>query len=215
MRRKSTVGLVLFLVSVASTNVHAALKFVDGGQPACVLVVADEPTAAASQGAADLQMWLKRSSGATVPIRKESEAADAPNTTRILIGDTQQTRSLGVKSEELGLEEIIVKTFPRALVIIGDDERPDGVKLTGTVLAVDVFAEDFLGVRMLWPGPLGEIVPKRKTIRVGNISIRRKPTLLQRSVGNHAFNGAIHDNIDALGWDQGISCEFHAQNYLE
>lgn len=208
MRRHVVAGVMVLLCLSGDTALHAELTLVEDGRPTCVIVIADEASAAASQAAGDLQMWLRRSTGATVPIQRESEYSTTSGVCRVLIGDTTETRSLGIEAEELGLEEIVVQSFEEALVITGDDERPDGVPLRGTVLAVDVFVEDILGVRMLWPGRLGEIVPQQKSMAVADVNIRQQPVLLQRSVGNHAFNGAIHDNIDALGWDRDAYQEF-------
>ena len=40
---------------------------------------------------------------------------------------------------------------------------------TGTLLAVYNFLDCQMGVRWLWPGKLGEVVPKVSTIRIGNL----------------------------------------------
>ncbi len=51
----------------------------------------------------------------------------------------------------------------------------------GTVNAVATFLQDQLGVRWLWPGKVGEVVPKQSTIAVGPIEFRYHPKIRQRS----------------------------------
>lgn len=187
---------------------------VENGRPASIIVVADNPTAAAQQGAEDLQMWLRRMSGATVPIKAESEIQEAEKGGLILVGDTKRSRTLGINPNQLDMEEIIIQTFPGALVIIGDDQRPDGFELKGALFAVNTFAEEVLGIRLLWPGELGEIVPFRPTIQVGDLNIRRKPILVDRQMVNLGDNGVTHTKLDALGWDRELYRNFQKTSHV-
>ncbi|MFH1742936.1 MAG: DUF4838 domain-containing protein, partial [bacterium] len=194
---------MLFFVSLVfgTPNYSEAVALVRNGEPVSVIVTADRPSASVSEGAEDLQNWLRKSSGAIVPIKAESAIGKESTEGIILVGDTQRTRSLGINPDKFGLEEIVIQTFPQTLVIIGDDERPDGYPLKGTVLAVSAFADQILGIRLLWPGDLGEIVPRQSTIEIETVDIREKPVLVERSLRNLLYNKAIHSKIDALGWD--------------
>ncbi len=51
----------------------------------------------------------------------------------------------------------------------------------GTVNAVSTFLHDQLGVRWLWPGKTGEVVPKQSTITVSPMEFRYHPKIRQRS----------------------------------
>lgn len=51
----------------------------------------------------------------------------------------------------------------------------------GTVNAVATFLQDQLGVRWLWPGKVGEVVPKQSTVSVGPLEFRYHPKIRQRS----------------------------------
>jgi hypothetical protein len=57
---------------------------------------------------------------ALVPIKTESGISKKVKEGLILIGETKQTLSLGINPDEFDLEEIVVRTFPGVLVIIGD-----------------------------------------------------------------------------------------------
>ncbi len=50
----------------------------------------------------------------------------------------------------------------------------------GTVNAVYTFLQDYLGVRWLWAGPLGEVVPKKDSISLKPFEKRYFPVLRQR-----------------------------------
>jgi len=196
-------GIAAILMFIATHGNGAnTIPLVKNGRPVSIIVTADNPTSAAQQGAEDLQMWLRKSSAAIVPIKTEREISKEGNEALILVGDSKRVRKLGIHPDKFGLEEIIVRTYPGVLVIVGDDERPDGHKLEGTVFAVDIFAEEILGVKLLWPGELGEIVPQRSTIEVNAVDIRQKPILVDRHMVNSGYNPVTHPKLDALGWDR-------------
>lgn len=51
----------------------------------------------------------------------------------------------------------------------------------GTVNAVSTFLQDQLGIRWLWPGEAGEVVPKQSRVTVGTLKFRYYPKIRQRS----------------------------------
>ncbi|MCX8038155.1 MAG: DUF4838 domain-containing protein [Candidatus Sumerlaeia bacterium] len=185
---------------VLAPCVGAAAVLVRDGRPASVIVLADKPTRAARAAANELQMWIEKISGARIPIRMEKDLPPATNDWLILVGDTHRTRALGLDPAKFALEEIRIQTFPGALVLIGDDERPDGVPLEGTLWAVEQFAEDHLGVRVLWPGELGLVVPKKPTLEIGEINFRHVPVLRKRTIRNIGYSDRIQTGLDKLGW---------------
>ncbi len=52
----------------------------------------------------------------------------------------------------------------------------------GTRYAVMTFLEDSLGCRFLWPGELGKVIPRQKTIEVDPIDVGHTPTIRQRQI---------------------------------
>jgi hypothetical protein len=185
-----------------------AVTHVRDGRPVCTIVTANDPNPAAREAATDLQMWLRKASGADVPISAESRVPQDSKGALVLVGDTRRTRALGINPDELKLEEYRLRTLPGTLVIVGNDVRPDGVKERGTTWAVGAFAEQVLGIRLLWPGELGEVVPRRPTIEVRGLDLREKPLMIARHVRDQGFNGAMHRYIDALGWDRAAYYRF-------
>ena len=200
LNRTSILALSAALLTTGAGSA-GPLSLVEGGEPAAILVLADEPTGAAREAAGVLRTWIEKMSGARLPLLHESDVAPDPESVLILVGDTGRTRALGIDPEGLGLEEVRVRTFPGAVAVVGDDVRPDGLPLRGTLLAAGLFAREVLGIRWLWPDELGEIVPRRRQITVGEVSIRHTPRFRRRDMFNQAYNGVCHTKIDALGWD--------------
>lgn len=123
-------------------------------------------------------------------------------------------------------EEFLLRTYGGDLFIIGNDEVSDdgAQRQTGTLHAVNALLRDELGVRWLWPGPLGTDVPQQKTIEVGPLDRRYHPQLRYRQIrasnflrlwGNHRRNlpEGIQWLADIPGWaenrDQEVRSWYH------
>ncbi len=179
-----------------------SVTLVRDGRSVSTIVVGDRPTRAARRGAEELQAWLRRITGATVPVQSERAAVRSPGESIILVGDTKESALLGLRSSDFELEELRIRTVPGRLVLIGDDERPDGMQLAGTLWAVETFVEEELGVRYLWPGALGRVVPRRATVQIGDIDRRHVPRLRQRRIRNLGYSDRIQRGLDRLGWSR-------------
>lgn len=205
-----TVMAAVALLGEANDGGAGPVVLVREGKPACTIVTADDPSPSAREAADDLQIWLRKSSGADVPIVVESKAPAGPESTAILVGDTKRTRALGIDPGRLGREEILLKTASNhALVVLGNDVRADGLPIRGTSLAAQVFVDRVLGVRLLWPGELGEVVPHRPTVEVRDLDIHETPRLVQRGIRDLGNIGSVLDpKLDALGWDRAAYTRF-------
>lgn len=200
-------AIFFFSLAFCSMVSAAPLILVDKGKSVSVVVTSDNPTQSARQGARDLQHWMKLETGADIAVLTESQAESRANsdkrTVMILVGDTQRGRKLGLDPDKLGLEEIEIKTFPGVLAIMGDDQRPDGLRLEGTAFAVSVFAKRYMGVRFLWPGELGEAAPKRETIKIESVSYRFKPVLRKREIRHSmGLDSKSEQFMAQLGWNR-------------
>ena len=116
---RMAVGLVLTGSAMgAGDRVGPELVLVRDGRPAAAIVLSETPGRAAEFAAVELQAHVKRISGATLPIV-------APGTdvsgTRILVGESAATRTLGLPGEPLGPQEYLIRFLPRTLVLLGRD----------------------------------------------------------------------------------------------
>jgi hypothetical protein len=164
------------------------LTLVKDGAPASVIVIADPAPDAVTVGAQELQYHLKKMSGAVVPILKSGEAP-ADGSVMILIGKSPQTDALGIDPSGLAAEGFLIRTVGNALVLVGDDAKdPDAAlkkamsEYHGSLMAVYGLLEDQLGCHWIWPGEIGESIPKRSTVEVGELNIVDEPALQRRHI---------------------------------
>jgi len=200
MRNRMVCVILLLFVSTQSIGYAETLQLVHNGETQSAIVVAQAPTSSVRLAARELQNWLAKISGAKVPILSEDKVPPRTYQSLILVGDTKATAKRDLQSNEFELEEIRIRTFPNTLILIGDDERPDELRLYGTLWAVELFVEQYLGVRILWPGELGEVTPKKESIEIGEIDFRFVPKLRQRRIRNLGYNDRIQRGLDKLGW---------------
>ncbi len=134
-----------------------ALEIVSGGQSAFTIVMPDEPTPTAQMAAQELQSYLQRVTGAELPLVAE---ADAPDGACIYVGPCRAAIAAGLVPEER--EAYAIRHLGDDLLIVGEDtaEDPLGTARTGTLYGVYELLREFGGVRWLWPGELGEVVPQ-------------------------------------------------------
>lgn len=150
--------LALLLVALLTLPALADdLVLVEDGQARAVIVAGEEDAPAA----AELQTYLRKLSGAELPI-----AAAADDGARIVLG--------GATEADLGLDGFLIR---RA----GDALHLSGATPTGTRNAVYRFL-DRLGVRWYIPGEIGEVVPERRTIAVGDLDVVERPSFLHRLI---------------------------------
>ena len=198
--------LLLAGMTVFGGAAHAEVVLVDGGQPVATIVTADGPSGAAREAARMLQDYLQRMSGAELPIVGESVAPDGG---RILVGASSLTAALGYAPDEFALEQAIVRVHGGDLVVIGDDEKPTGGPLMGTRHAAAMLLRE-LGVRWLWPGDLGTVIPQQPTVAVADdLALDWRPQLLKRGLRSAGYNDRVQRGLDALGWS---ADDFHAMH---
>jgi hypothetical protein len=185
------------------------LRLVAEGKAESVIVFGTDPSGAAVQGAKIFTEHVLQMSGAKLDTVREDALAAGERRVRICIGESKMATALGVTSEGLGPGGIAIKAFPdqKALVILGADHLAP-VDSNGTRYAVTTFLEEVLGVRFLWPGELGKVVPKRDTIEITAIDVRMTPLLIQRKI---RMAGSWSDRMQAGGERLHVSGEEFAE----
>ncbi len=168
----------------------APLVLVDNGVAKARIVVGADVPPAAKFAAKELQTYIKKSTGAELPI--EAALGDGKDVD-IVIGDGKLSQELGVNSKELSRDASIIKTVGRRLVILGKDDPTTTIERMivipssnmnhfehVTLFGVYEFLERFVGVRWYLPGDVGEVVPKRGTLAVPAVSLIDAPRKLGR-----------------------------------
>jgi len=178
----------------------AEVVLTQDGRPRSVIVLPDTPSAAAKMAAAVLRDHVEAMSGAELEIVSAS-AAQAGQQGRVLIavGMSPVVSKLGLSTEGVGPGGICIDTSPGALTLFGPDgETPSDP--WGTLYAVTTFLDDHLGCRYLWPGESGKVIPKRPTIKVGDVHLRYTPNIRQRHIRSLGYSDRLQVGLDRLGF---------------
>jgi hypothetical protein len=128
--------------------------------------------------ALDLAAILKESTGALWPVYFDDFTN--PGGYEIVIGaDNARLKQLGLDglTDDFAPDEYEIRTQGKYIVIAGAPAR-------GTINGVYGFLQDHLGCRWLTPGC--QYVPKHPTLKLGEITDRRKPAFRWRIIGSPA-----------------------------
>jgi len=148
--------------------------------------------------AEELKHYLGRIVGQKIPVYREGSGAPPPGDA-VVVGDSQRAKALGFDSTELAPEQIRLKTGEDWVLVLGSDRGPTGFPLNGTRWAAYELLER-LGVRWLWPGPLGEVVPSTPDLRVPELDISYTPPIIQRAIRNLQYRERVQTGLDKLGF---------------
>ena len=151
----------------------------------------------ASGGAADLQRYVEKVSGAKLQVIAEDQLGEAKDAARVFVGPCLAAGRV-VDLKRLQPEGFVIETDGGDLFIVGRDATETGMQVAGTFYGVCEFLERYLGVRWLMQGPLGEVAPKQTTIEVAAADIRQEPPLCMR--GNASRRVASDQASNAGAW---------------
>ena len=204
------------VAKVDITRAHCAetLTLAKDGKANAVIALPAGAASAARETAAILADHLKQICGAEFKTVDEGTLKNATvknsrvvssvdlGDNFILLGHCVLTKQLGATDDELGPGGICIQTFPNAIVLLGPGKRTP-TDSYGTRYAVTTFLEDALGCRFLWPGELGKVVPKRKTIEVAPIDVQYTPVIRQRRIRMASGYGDRKDKgVKRLGFEE-------------
>jgi len=206
---------MLLCVILTALPLSADVQIVNQGRPTAVILVGDNAGPVAYEAAEEIARVIEKASGARLRIYPENEfvAKDKGyprnSATQILVGRTEAGKKLGVDVTELPPEGFLIRTVGKHLIIAGNDSvhsdwgwraHREPKHLRGTWYAACAFLEHYLGVRWLWPGSLGEVIPENKDISIGTIDRTEAPKLVTRVMRLGPFYGAdYHNSASRLG----------------
>ena len=140
-------------------------------------------------------------SGAELSIRTENQITGSATEDQawVLVGESKLTEKLKLTSKDLGPGGIFQSAKGNVLALFGTDAHTPSDP-NGTRYAVTTFLEDKLGVRYLWPGDLGKVVPRRETITVADFQHRFTPKLAERRIRSMGYHDRLQVGLDRLGF---------------
>jgi hypothetical protein len=175
-------ALTLFGVAMATSVVIAApLPLIENGRSSYIIALPGDAIPAEKTAATELQTYLQQVTGATLPIKVETELADT--TPQIMVGAGKRAKRLvpAPTWTALGNDGIIIKTQGKNLVLAGSRPR-------GTIYAVYEFLEKQAGVR--WWTPTENTVPKTPTLRIAPQNVTYTPPFSYRE----HFTSSVQSN---------------------
>ena len=197
---RSLAIVAFFLTTTFLVASGQAATLVDKGQARAVIILPAKPSPVAESAARVLRDHIKEMSGAELPIRSENQITGSatPDQVWILVGESKVTEKLGLTGKALGPGGIVLSVKGNVLALLGTDERSP-TDPHGTRYAVTTFLEEKLGVRYLWPGELGKVVPRRETIVVEDFQQSYTPPLKQRRIRSLEYHDRVQAGLDRLG----------------
>lgn len=172
----------LLVVAVILCRPSLGMDLVKAGKPVATIVVPDQPLPVVSFAAQELNYHLKRATGVALPVVPEGETL--PTGALVILGTCRATVDAGIVTTGLDPNTWILKLQGERFFLAGDDS--DGAAAwvlhnnrtrVGTLFAVYQFLEKHLQVKWLWPGELGEVIPRTADVVVDQWDEVGKPAL--------------------------------------
>ena len=199
MKKQLSLKVLLLAATVflSSAACHA-MTIVKNGQSNADIVVAANVSSDVQDAAKSLQNYIRKSTGATLPIHTASNAA---------VSIQLQNAAALPDSPKLDPEGFILQGLDKStFVIAGGGDR-------GIEFGVYDFLERYLGVRWLMPGEMGEDVPKHTTLDISSAKIVQEPVYLSRRLGGITSSKSDVDGM--WTWhNRAVWRESHGHNLL-
>jgi hypothetical protein len=153
---------------------RAATILIQDSRPRATIVLGSGASQDERDAARELAEHIRLATGVRLPV-VEGPQATKPVGTQILVG-LRASPALRERLSKLKPDGFVIETAPGRLVLAG---KPPN----GTSFAVYRFLENAVGVRWLWPGENGTIIPKTPSLAVGPMTVREEPAFLWRALG--------------------------------
>jgi hypothetical protein len=181
--QKRLCRLAVLIIAILSPllNTHKsanAVELVRDGKPIATIVIPAHPLSVEAYAAKELQYHVKAATGTALPIEEETNQVQAGG--HVYLGRCKASAAAHLDPTTLPGNGYIVKTVGNDLLIAGNDSSGDPLGLDtheGTLFGLYDLLESQMQVRWLWPGPLGEIIPRRKELSLAPSDASVRPLL--------------------------------------
>jgi len=199
----ATLGaLAMGRITVAEAAPRARHTVVAGNLAQAVIVVEEPDSAFVTDAAAELQTTLHQATGVTVPIIEPADTRPRSAAIRIGLGPIAQ-QQMAADGVVLQPEEYWIQSRGEDLLIVGYDIDPATTDLPdvgtplpynpkrspATLWAVQYLLDRHLGVRWLWPGEGGTVVPTVPDFVLPVLSVRQRPASAYRQLRSLHYVG--------------------------
>jgi hypothetical protein len=164
---KGSARLLLCAFALASSRARAAdWTLARRGVPTAAIVTSAAARGEEQQAASELQGYLRKISGATLPIVQSAQRSSLVPTIRVGIFGADPVKEW--RGERPSAQGFALQTQGNTLWIVGGDAR-------GALYGVYELLDEVLGVRWFMPGDLGEDVPSQATMTLPRVNRTRAP----------------------------------------
>lgn len=188
------------MISVGCLQLTAAdqLILVSEGEPRAAIYLPPSPNPSEFQAAKEVAYWIKRISGAEVPILEDSQWDGEAS--YISVGRTAMAHEAGIYDEAFDQEEARVKIDQNGVILAGNDvSRFPSQQWTGTYYAALEFVRKCLGAYWIWPGELGEVFEPRTDIIVETPQYWTwKPTIREFRRLRNSYSQGVVDKLEEM-----------------
>lgn len=144
-----------------------AFALARNGVPQADIVIPEKAGMTEKYAAEELKYHLDRITGGSFSVIGEGKLSGSSHKSHVFIGATAAAKAAGLLERPYGLEERRLATRGNGLYLLGGDR--DGSVMGsvwaatchGTLYAVYDFLEKEGGVKWIWPGELGEVIPRK------------------------------------------------------
>ncbi len=192
------ISLAAWLLVFFSATNAMGIELVRDGNPVCSIVVSDHASGTVRFAAQELQTYLKKISGADVPITATTQS----DCKAVVIGTliNREWPCNMPMAEQFGEEGFLVKLHENNILLCGATNR-------AALYAAYSFIEQELGVRWFAPGPDGEVVPFSADVEVDVSERVEMPSFRYRYLklthttrgrewGEHVFDWAVKNRLN-------------------
>jgi Domain of unknown function (DUF4838)/Carbohydrate family 9 binding domain-like/Glycosyl hydrolase family 67 N-terminus len=169
------------------------MTLVNNGKCNARIVISETAVPVIKFAAKELQNFILESTGVKIPVTHQPQAGHYS----IMLGDTAYSRQAGIKVKALPRDGFVIKTLGNKIFIVGRDDSRKNPKRTvrqgmwqnyyerATLFGVYDFLERFLGCRFYFPGKIGTVIPKNKSLTIPKVDIVDVPDYISRSYSVH------------------------------
>lgn len=168
---------LLLAVVIATTSVNAAFDLVRQGEPAAVIVLPDEPLPEERRAAEIITAHIEAMAGAAPPVISAGELGPEETRRPFWVGIGARLAAAGAPAppgQPPGEEGILIWTTDEHAMLAGTDA-------SGLRHGIYRFLEA-LGIRYLWPGESGKVIPKKTTVAAPLGLVSESPPLARRNI---------------------------------
>src|SRR5688572_20235442 len=174
--------VLLAALGIQACVVSAAVPLVENGAARADVVLAADATADEKSAAAEFVRYVQKSTGVELPVRRQrGEGRGA-----VVIGRSAVAEPMHSRLAALGADGFVIDVSGNTIVLAGNGQD-------GTRSAVYEFLEQVAGVRWLWPGEVGEVVPRTSKLVASELSLTKEPAFVWRWLGPGGSLWGPHD----------------------